>query len=91
MWGKGHAPALPVHYEHLADDIDGELERLFRFIGVTPITMEGSREHFDQEWHFTGNSSLFDFDGVIRRSRHDMDKARAPWIRHIAGDSRGSI
>lgn len=85
--GCAYRSAFPVggimHYEHLADHVDGERERLFR--SVTPMTVEALREYVDQEWLFMGNSRLF--DGVSRRGRHDMDNARARWI----WNRRGSI
>ncbi len=70
------APYLPIHYEALAEDIDGELTRLFRFLGVAPMTVAQLRPYFDQKWHFMGNSSLFDFDGVIKRRSHDLGKGK---------------
>lgn len=81
-----HAKAsITLSYEGLADDIDGELERLFRFMGVAPVTLAELRPYFDQEWHFMGNASLFGFDGVIRRSRHRLPRAQERLIRAITG------
>lgn len=82
-------PYLPVHYEALADEIEGELARIFRFLGVEPMTVAELRPYFDQEWHFMGNSSLFGFDGVVRRSRHDLGEAQNRWIRWLADSRRG--
>lgn len=84
------AQYLPVHYESLADDIDGELARLFRFLGVVPMTVAELRTYFKQQWHFMGNSSLFDFDGVIRRSEHRLGPNWDRWIEHIAGVRRAT-
>lgn len=78
--------SLALSYEGLANDIDGELTRLFCFFDVEPMTVEQLRPYFGQEWHFMGNSSLFQFDGVIRHSQHDMGKTRERWIRRIAGE-----
>jgi hypothetical protein len=65
-------PKLDMSYEDLADDIDGQLERLFRFLSVQPMTVAELRGYFEQEWHFMGNASLFHFDGLIRRSHRSL-------------------
>ena len=81
---------LPLHYESLADDIDGELGRLFSFVGVAPMTVAELRPYFDQEWHFMGNSSLFRFDGMIHRSRHDLGSSKGRWVECLAGVRQGA-
>ena len=48
------------------------------------MTQAELRPHFDQVWHFMGNASLFDFDGMIRRSRHRLPRAQEWLIRGIA-------
>ncbi len=73
-------------YEGLSDDIDGELARLFAYLGVTPMGVAELREYFAAEWHFMGNASLFKFDGVIRRSVHEVSRVRCRMIKAIAGD-----
>ena len=65
-------PSVDLSYEGLAEDIDGELARLFAFLGMEPMRVAELRDYFDQEWHFMGNASLFDFDGTIRGSRHNL-------------------
>ncbi len=85
---EGYVPHLPVHYEKMAEDIDGELARLFQFLGVAPMTVAELRPYFDQEWHFMGNASLFHFDGVIRRRPHDVGKVWERWVGRIAGSNR---
>lgn len=32
-----------------------------------------------------GNSSLFRFNGAIRRSQHGLGKSRNCWVRRLAG------
>lgn len=83
-------PNLNLSYEALADDIDGQLERLFRFLGVQPMTVAELRDNFGQEWHFMGNASLFAFDGVIRRSQHEVPRLRRSLIQVLAGSSLGT-
>jgi hypothetical protein len=78
-------PTIAMHYESLAADIDGELARLLGVLGVEPMTVAELRPYFDQEWHFMGNSSLFDFDGVIQRSGHDLGNARNRFVYRLAG------
>lgn len=78
-------PSLSLDYETLADDIDGQLASVFRFLGVAPMTVDDLREWFDQEWHFMGNSSLLQFDGVIRRSKHSLGVLHDRWVQVIAG------
>ena len=77
--------SITLGYESLAADIDGTLERLFRFLGVPPMPLAELRPYFDREWHFMGNSSLFGFDGVVRRSRHRLPRAQERMIRAISG------
>jgi hypothetical protein len=76
---------LPVHYEGLAEDIDAQLARLFRFLGVAPMTVAELRSNFNQEWHFMGNSSLFSFRGAIRRSECDLGAHRNRVVQRIPG------
>lgn len=78
-------PSLVMHYESLATDIDGELARLFGFLGAAAMTVAELRPYFDQTWHFMGNSSLFGFDGLIRRSSHDLGDARNRLVCSLAG------
>lgn len=42
-------PYLALHYESLAEDIEGELARLFHFLGVAPMMVAELRPCFDQE------------------------------------------
>ena len=80
-------PALSLHYEALAEDINSQLALLFRFLGVEPMTVDELQRWFDQEWHFMGHSSLFGFDGVIRLSRHSLGASRGAMVQRIAGRS----
>jgi hypothetical protein len=82
-------PELVLHYEHLADDIDSQLERLFRFLAVQPMTVSQLQEYFDQEWHFMGNASLFGFDGIIKASRHRLEPAPRAFVRALARRAGG--
>lgn len=82
-------PTLALQYESLAADIDAALARLFGFLGVEAMTVAELRPYFDQEWHFMGNSSLFGFDGVIRRSGHDLGNARNRFMYWLAGAPQG--
>lgn len=84
-----NVPYWPVHYESLAGDIDGELARLFGFLGVAPMKVAELRPYFDQEWHFMGNASLFKFDGTISSSRHKLPAVRSRIIRAFSGDGCG--
>lgn len=43
------------------------------------------RCYFQREWHSMGNSSLFGFDGVIRRSEHEVSPRWGRWIQRIGG------
>lgn len=74
-----------MSYEGLADDIDGELARLFAYLDVTPMSLAELREYFVKEWHFMGNASLFKFDGVIRRSAHKMPARYRRWVQALSG------
>ncbi|MFE8073385.1 sulfotransferase [Marinobacteraceae bacterium S3BR75-40.1] len=76
---------LVMSYEGLADDIDGELARLFAYLDVTPMSVAELREYFATEWHFMGNASLFKFDGVIRRSEHEVPAGYRRWIHALSG------
>lgn len=76
---------IRVHYEALADDIDGQLERLFEFLGVNVMTLAQLQTRFDREWHFMGNRSLFRFDGVIERSHHDVARTQRQAIQMLTG------
>ncbi|MDA3877954.1 MAG: hypothetical protein PF483_12790 [Halothiobacillus sp.] len=59
--------------------------RLFAYLGVTPMSVAELREYFAQEWHFMGNASLFKFDGVIRRSSHEVPARYRRWIHALSG------
>lgn len=81
-----HTDALLVHsYEKMADDIDGQLDRFFQFIGGAPMTLAELHSYFDQEWHFIGNRSLLNFDGLIRRSQIWLPRAQERLICANAG------
>lgn len=53
------------------------------------LSYEGLADDIDRElerlFHFMGNASLFDFDGVIRRSRHRLPHPQERLTRAIAG------
>jgi len=76
---------LDLCYDDLAQDIDRELARLFRFMDVERMRVEELSEHFGQTWHFMGNASLFKFDGIIRPSRHRVSERQRTLIERIAG------
>ena len=81
-----HAKAsLKLSYEELAENTDIVLGKLFRFLRVDPLTVAQLRPFFSKEWHFMGNSSLFSFDGTIRRRRHDVSSMCQILIRTMAG------
>ena len=76
---------INVHYEQLALSIDTQLDRIFGFLEVEPMTLDRLREYMCRDWHFMGNSSLFQFDGVIRPSKHIVKPARSWAISVLAG------
>ncbi|MEX0382538.1 sulfotransferase [Spiribacter sp. 1M153] len=82
-------PALSLHYETLAVDIDGQPARLFRFLGTQPMTVGELRQWFDQEWHFMGNSSLFGFNGLIGHRKAVFESRNNSVIHFLARRSAG--
>lgn len=79
-------PYLSVTYEGLADDPDGTMDALFRFLQVSPKPMaELVAREWNQPWHFMGNASLFQFDGTIRQSRHKLTLAEQRMVHLING------
>lgn len=84
-----YVPYLRVSYEELADRTDATLGAVFDFIGVPRL---GARELFadsDRVWHFMGNSSLFGFDGQVRRRTYELGRAERLLVRMAAGRIRG--
>ena len=81
-------PHLNISYEALGEDTDGELARVFRFMGVTPMGLEELRPHFDRVWHFVGNKSVYAFDGQIRPSRHQTGTLEKRLIRLFSGRNK---
>lgn len=84
-----HAHAsIVLNYERLGDNVESELNRLFRSLRMAPMTLAESRPFFDQEWHFMGNISLLGFDGMIRPSRHGLTPGKDRLFRKLAGAGR---
>ena len=82
-------PYLRLGYEELAENPDQSLADLFRFLGVTELKLEDLLAHNGEVWHFMGNSSLFGFDGTIRRSRHELSGPKRMLIGLLTG--RGAL
>jgi hypothetical protein len=82
-------PELVLHYEHLADDIDSQLERLFRFLEVPPKTVAQLQEYFDREWHFMCNASFFGIDDITKFSRYGLQPTLRNLVRVLAGRVSG--
>lgn len=82
----GHVPYISLTYEGLADSPDRTLKALLGFVGVEPRSVaELVAEKTEQPWHFMGNASLFDFDGTIRPSRHELTPRERRTVRLLAG------
>jgi hypothetical protein len=78
-------PHIEVSYEAMSEEINEQLARIFRFLDVEALPLETLRTCFDQEWHFMGNASLFDFDGVISRRQHSLAGWQVAAVKRIAG------
>jgi hypothetical protein len=79
-------PYISLTYEGLADSPEASLERLFRFLGVRPMSLSKLLDEGKQQpWHFMGNRSLFKFDGNIRRSSHPQTRVERAVTRILAG------
>lgn len=76
-----------IYYESLVDDVDGQLARLFKFLGVETMTVKELSAYFAQEWYFMGNASLFLFRGEFRRTPYKIDSQfTKTFIRLLAGN-----
>jgi len=79
-------PYLSLTYEGLAEDPETALDRLFRFLGVEPLSLSALvAEGQQRPWHFMGNASLFYFDGTIRPSRHAQTRTERAVTTALAG------
>lgn len=89
---RGRVPYLSLCYEGLAEHADESLQALFSFLGVAPRTLAELNEgRAARPWHFMGNASLFQFDGTVRRSRHDLSRAERAAVRLLAGHYREHV
>ncbi|MGD8690131.1 MAG: sulfotransferase [Gammaproteobacteria bacterium] len=86
--GRAAKTRIDVSYEMLTTNGDEELDRIFRFLQVCPMTVTELQARMDRQWHFMGNASLLSFDGKLRASRHSIPIAQRWLIRLLAGASR---
>jgi len=78
---------LSVTYEGLEEDPESTLNALFDFLEVPAMPLsELMNQDPTRPWHFMGNSSLFQFDGKIKRSRHSLSTNERKMVRLLAGD-----
>jgi hypothetical protein len=82
----GHVPHMSLTYEGLAESPESTLQPLFGFLGVEPRSVsELVSVQRKQLWHFMGNASLFQFDGTIRPSRHELTPRERRMVRLLGG------
>lgn len=77
-------PYCQVHYEDICANPDETLARVFRFLGVTPLTLDELHLTDREPWHFLGNASLFGFDWTVKRKSYDIDGFDRDLIERIA-------
>lgn len=82
---RKYVPYLCLNYESLCTHPNSVLQSIFRFVGVSDLTMGALQNRMHKEWHFMGNSALLQFDGTIRRSQYDLGVAEQYLIRLLAG------
>lgn len=78
-------PYLTVSYEDLVDSTDATVKTILGFIGVRPVGACDLIYGANPPWHFIGNASMLNFDGIIRRSRHELTPAEQRMVRLVAG------
>lgn len=69
-----NVPYIRVSYESLCCDTESEISKIFQFMGKGRMTPEELKENMKKEWHFMGNSSLFDFDGAMHLKKYDLSQ-----------------
>jgi Sulfotransferase family len=78
-------PYRVLRYEDLCADPQGEMAKVFEFLGVEPESVVGPPK-FPEKHHLMGNAMLFAFDGEVRldeRWRDELSQAeQAEALRH---------
>jgi len=67
-------PLLHISYEDLVKNPDIAMQKIFSFMNIEERSFDKLRESLDQPWHFLGNSTLFDFKGVLNYKTYPATK-----------------
>ena len=86
-WLLGGQDTLTLRYEDLAEDTQGSMDRVFRYLRVTPLDLEQPLQS-PGERHVIGNRMVRTFDGRVRideRWRDELSEADANAILRESG------
>ena len=78
-------PYLQISYEHLCEKTDCNLSKAFNFLNVQPVGLMQLLKLNNNKWCFMGNSSVFNFNGELKRSVHTLTNLERTLVRSFSG------